>query len=64
MWMISFSLSCYSYICFILIERQHGGAGRDGEVYCMLELRYTLADQKDYGELFGCMPSLRLGLLG
>lgn len=24
----------------------------------------VLADQKDYGELFGCMPSLRLGLLG
>lgn len=24
----------------------------------------SLADQKDYGELFGCMPSLRLGLLG
>lgn len=46
------------------LKKQHRGAGRGGRFSVCLSYDISLADQKDYGELFVCMPSLRLGLSG
>lgn len=51
---------------FVLSYLKDSMAGRGvmGRLSVCWSYDTSLADQKGYGELFGCMPSLRLGLLG